>query len=269
MAVRDDALLDAIQTSFFLYPEIPGESEDLGIPGVQGRVTKISHPLANLVGAATLAPDDADAAIAQVSDIFIGRNLAFGWVTGPSTTPADLPERLMRRGLVKIDEMAGMALTDLSTPISPNPAVEVRETEPDDFEAASDVMARAYGMPEDVASLFARLMGMDTGIRIRGYLAYVDEGREPVAFSVQVYIPGQPVTLLGGAATLPEQRGKGVYTSLVARRLADARQDGIEAAVIQAVRSTSAPICARLGFRELCGLELYAWLPEGEATEHS
>ena len=43
----------------------------------------------------------------------------------------------------------------------------------------------------------------------------------------------------------------------MARRLADARQDGIEAAVIQAVRTTSAPICRKLGFVEIAPLEMY------------
>jgi len=64
--------------------------------------------------------------------------------------------------------------------------------------------------------------------------------------------------LLGGAATLEEFRGQGTYTALVARRLADARADGRTAAVIQGDRRTSAPICAKLGFREICGLELFA-----------
>jgi len=47
----------------------------------------------------------------------------------------------------------------------------------------------------------------------------------------------------------------------VKRRLDDARADGREAAVIQADRNTSAPICAKLGFRELCSLEVYVWSP--------
>jgi predicted GNAT family acetyltransferase len=58
---------------------------------------------------------------------------------------------------------------------------------------------------------------------------------------------------------VPEHRGRGIYSALVAKRLADARADGRSAAVIQAVRSTSAPICAKLGFREVCALEFYAW----------
>jgi N-acetylglutamate synthase-like GNAT family acetyltransferase len=72
-----------------------------------------------------------------------------------------------------------------------------------------------------------------------------------------LYLPDQPIALLLSAATLPAFRGYGIYTSLVARRLADARQDGIDAAIIQAVRATSAPICRKLGFVEIAPLDLY------------
>jgi GNAT superfamily N-acetyltransferase len=99
----------------------------------------------------------------------------------------------------------------------------------------------------------------DSKVGNRGYFAYVDGGAEPVGWSYLVYLPDSPIVLLGGAATLPEHRGRGIYSALVAKRLADARSDGRSAAVIQAVRSTSAPIAAKLGFREICGLELYSW----------
>jgi len=84
------------------------------------------------------------------------------------------------------------------------------------------------------------------------------DGDQPVAWSYLVYLPDSPTVLLGGAATLEEYRGHGIYTALVARRLADARVDGRTAAVIQGDRKTSAPICAKLGFREICGLEMFA-----------
>ena len=67
----------------------------------------------------------------------------------------------------------------------------------------------------------------------------MDGGTEPVGWSYLVYLPDSPIVLLGGAATLPEHRGRGIYSALVAKRLADARADGRTAAVIQAVRSTS------------------------------
>ena len=261
MPVSQDALIHAIETSFFLVPELPGRIEHLRIGGLQGRITPTSHPLANLVGAATLDAATADDTIRQVRDRFASEQKAFGWVVGPSSTPGDLRDRLSAAGLSRVDEMVGMALTDLSVPIRANLAVCIREAAGDDLLQASAMMGRAYGLPADVARLFVEALLLGRGqLRSRTYLASLGEG-EPVAFGSLISLPNQPIVLLGGAATMAAHRGQGIYTSLVARRLADARADGAEAAIIQAVRSTSAPICRKLGFTELCGLELFAWTP--------
>ena len=82
-----------------------------------------------------------------------------------------------------------------------------------------------------------------------------------MAVSLATRVPGTSILMLSGAATLPEYRGRGVYTSTVVRRIADGRAEGCEAAIIQAVRATSAPICRRIGFRELCGLEMWVKTP--------
>jgi hypothetical protein len=123
-----------------------------------------------------------------------------------------------------------------------------------------DMMGRAYGMPADIVDLFNRMLVASPRIKSRGYFAYLD-GDAPIAWSYLVNIPDSKFVLLGGAATVPEARAHGVYSALVKRRLADARADGREAAVIQADRDTSAPICAKLGFRELCSMEVFAWMP--------
>jgi GNAT superfamily N-acetyltransferase len=160
--------------------------------------------------------------------------------------------------------MAALVLTDLETPIRANPEVEIRDVTPDELRAAIPILARAYGLPEDLTQLFADAYAQNQDkVRARSYLAYL--AGEPVSWAFLVYIPDRPIALLGGAGTLPEHRGKGIYTSLVARRLADARADGIEAAVLQAVQSTSAPICRKLGFRDIGVMDFYGWLPEGVA----
>lgn len=270
MAVTHDDLLQAIETSLFIYPPTPGIVDPLGVPGVVARVTPVSHPLANLVGVAQLRPDTADDVIAAVRDAYAVQDKAAGWVVGPLSTPADLGERLRTAGFIKADEMAGMALTDLDHPIPANPAVHVWEAGPDELMAATPMIAQAYGLPLEVAQFVNKmaLAGVDR-IRIRAYLAALGDDPAPVAFGNLVYLSGGPIVLLGGAATLPHARGHGVYSALVARRLADARAGGAEAAVIQAVRSSSAPICQSLGFTELCNLDFYAWLPpsmRGEAA---
>jgi len=257
--VNDNALVEAIESSLFLYPPIPGLTRDLGERGIRGRVTEMSHPLANLCGMAALTESDADDAIARVKGRFAKDRRAFGWVTGPSTRPRDLDRRLGGAGLQPIAHLAGMsAPVDLD--VGASTAVRIREVGADEQLRETEMMGRAYGMPADVAALFVRLLS-DSRVKSRAYFASLD-GRAPVAWSYLVYLPSSPIVLLGGAATLPEARGKGIYSALVKRRLDDARRDGREAAVIQADRDTSAPICARLGFRELCSLEVYGWLPE-------
>jgi GNAT superfamily N-acetyltransferase len=260
MSVAEDELVVAIESSLQVYPPVSGLSEDLGVKGVRGRVTDLSHPLANLVGMADIAPENVDATLKMVRSRYSGGRKAYGWVTGPLTRPHDLGERLVGAGLTKADEMAGMALTDLDVQIAADPTIEVREATLHEAQAASEMMARAYGIPEEVARFFNVLLAMsENKVRNRGYFAYVDGREQPAGWSYLVFLPDSPIVLLGGAATLPEHRGRGVYSALVAKRLADARADGRRAAVIQAVRSTSAPIAAKLGFREVCGLEFYAW----------
>jgi GNAT superfamily N-acetyltransferase len=260
LSVTEDKLIHAVESSLHAIPPVSGLSEDLGVRGVSGRITDLSHPLANLVGMADIAPDDVDATLKMVRNRYSRGRKAYGWVTGPLTRPHDLGARLVASGLKKEDEMAGMVLTDLAVPMPVDPKIEIREVTLHEVQAASGMMARAYGLPEEVMRLLNVLLAMtDRKVRNRGYFAYLDGGTDPVAWSYLVYLPDSPIVLLGGAATVPEARGRGIYSALVAKRLADARADGRSAAVIQAVRSTSAPIAAKLGFREVCGLEFYAW----------
>ena len=120
MTITEDALIHAIESSLHVYPPVTGLAEDLGIRGVRGRLTDLSNPLANLVGMANIEPDEVDATLKMVRNRYSRGRKGYGWVTGPLTRPRDLGERLVASGLKKTDEMAGMALTDLAVPISPN-----------------------------------------------------------------------------------------------------------------------------------------------------
>ena len=249
-------LVEAIESTLFIFPSVPGLSQDLGIPGLRGRITKISHPLANLCGDARFSEREADAMIEKVRQRY--GDLVFGWLTGPSTRPGDLASRLEAAGLRNVDSIAGMALTDLALPIDVDPKTRVREVSWPDAIANSELMARAYGLPPEMMRLFNEIAASSADrVKARPYVASHEDDRI-VAWAWLVYLPDSPTVLLGGAATLEEYRGHGLYTALVARRLADARADGRTAAIIQGDRKTSAPICAKIGFREICGLELFA-----------
>jgi N-acetylglutamate synthase-like GNAT family acetyltransferase len=258
-----EALVEALETSMFLLPDVPGQTRTLTtFPGLRCRMTSVSYPLSNLVGLSQLTPENVDATLQQVRDLFARERKVFGWLLGPNSTPADLGQRLAAAGFVKVADMAGMALTDLQVSLPTPPDVHVRVATEDDLELASKVLAEAYPAPEDVCRQFSLLFLRHMAhLQARVYLAYVDGVERPVAYAAKIHLPDQPIVQLFSSATLPAWRHRGVYTSLVARRLADAHRDGARAAIVQAERATSAPICQQLGFTELGGLELHAWMP--------
>ena len=258
MEITDDAILHIIEDSFFLEQETPGRLEFLDFDGVRGRYSPlVSSPFSNVMVKTKLTPANADSVIQTVRDQFAAWNKAFGWMVIDSTTPADMAQRLQVAGFAKAFELAWMSL-NVNHPITANPAVRVRRAVASDAPVISDLFHRAYPVPKSVSD---NLVSNWQPTKDMKYLAYVEGVDEPVAVASQTYFPDKPITLLGGAATLPEYRGWGIYTSLVAHRLKSAGDDGIQTAVIRATRGTSAPICQKLGFTEQCSIDIYVWTP--------
>ena len=258
MTASKETILRALENSFFEFPEVPGLWELPDFPGLRAHATpQTSHPVGNLVGVATLSEANADAVIAQVQDFFGRRGHIVGWWVNPSSTPGDLVSRLETAGFTKIVEQAGQVLTNLGFDIKVNPAVTVRQATPDDRDDLIRLFTTAYPVPEALAAVVTDTLPLVAGGR--HYLAFFDGVEGPVSGASMFPFPDSTVAVMQGAATLTDYRGKGVYTALMAKRLADARAMGMEAAILQADRKTSAPICANLGFEEVCSIDLYAW----------
>jgi len=258
MAASKEALLRALENSIFEFPAIPERWELLEFPGVRAHATpQASHPIGNLVGVSTLTAANADAVIAQVRDFFAARDHTVGWWVNPSSTPGDLVRRLEAAGFAKVLAQAGQVLTTMGRAIQVNPAVTVRQATHEDLDDVIRVYATAYPLPEALAAVVTDVLPLAAGGR--HYLAFLDGVEGPVAVASMFPFPKSTVAVMQGAATLNAYRGHGVYTALMAKRLADARDMGMEAAILQADRTTSAPICANLGFEEVCSIDLYAW----------
>jgi GNAT superfamily N-acetyltransferase len=258
MAASKASILFALENSIFEVPELPGRWEVPSFWGVRAHATpQTSHPIGNLVGVATLTEAHADAIIAQVQAFFAKRHHRVGWWVNPSSTPGDLVLRLEAAGFAKVIEQAGQVLTDMGRAITVNPAVTVRQATHADRDELMRVYATAYPLPEALAAVITDVVPLAAGGR--HYLAFLDGVEGPVAVASMFPFPTSTIAVMQGAATRSQYRGKGVYTALMATRLVDARDMGMEAAILQADRTTSAPICANLGFEEVCSIDLYAW----------
>lgn len=242
------AALDSLP--FSLVPERALSA--FGIDGVVGFCSGQRLPEGNVVGQARLTGNNVDAAITRVAERF-GMN-PYLWTVGPLSTPEDLPQHLRNRGLREGPSLVGMVFDQRDAVAEGSPwTVERVSMEEALSHAARLALAYGMGMTPDSFEYVLRTVGESSpGSGI--YLATDATTRTVVGYGVTVAL-GPQLVFLSGSATVPAFRGRGVYRAVVAARLRDAFAGGAEAALITAVSDTSAPICARMGFRACCTIQ--------------
>jgi GNAT superfamily N-acetyltransferase len=252
-------LPSAVEAGFFLLPALPGQLSSLPFPDLRSRLTPISSPFANVVGAARLTSQSADSTIASVIDFFIARRLSFGWRVGPSSTPPDLGQRLLAAGLQRLEDIHGLCRLDLSIDLPTDPSLTIRQAGVEELDLLVDLLEEAFSYHAVWAPILGKAYlerhAYSEG-RIAVYLAFEQGIVEPIAFGSLYFLPDQPVAMLSGAGTRPAYRRRGIYSQLIAHRLRQARASGAAASVIQAAHE-SAEACRKLGFTQFCALEHY------------
>lgn len=189
---------------------------------------------------------DTDRVIDETIAIYRDRGLKFRWNAGPGSGPADLGERLARRGLT-LSLGRGMARsTD-----APAGSGDVRLVDESMLEAFSQVMAAGWGSdPNALLALHRHVLGEGQQFM---FLAY-DDG---VPAATASYVACERSAYLIGGVVLRAHRGRGLYRDLVHARLAHARARGLTVATSHARESTSAPILDKLGFETVCPMAMY------------
>lgn len=225
-----------------------------------------AHPGSNGVGGFRWPAEVADEKIEAMIDRFRQRGIGFTWYVSPFDEPKDLAERLERHGLLLAGDHVTMARVGLdASDIETHPDVEVRLVEAND-DAGIEALLQIDGtcfhwtkeqIDERRASYFER--ARNPRLREKGipYLAWLNG--QAVGNGHLYFQAG--LALLGGAGVLPAARGQKVYSTLLARRLADAHARGYHIAVIHAA-PMSRPIVARYGFKPYARTLIYGWMPE-------
>ncbi len=191
--------------------------------------------------------------IAETIARYTSASTPFRWHVGPSSAPADLEARLTARGFSRVDTLAGMCIPTDAEIVAPDPSIDVAPLEESEEEAFADVIASTFDHPEPVRErLIERLRTTRGADRPRHFVARID-GRVVGSTS---YSPMRRAGLLQGAAVVEAYRRRGVYRQMIRARLALLRDQGCALAVITARVSTSAPICARLGFERVCTIDV-------------
>jgi GNAT superfamily N-acetyltransferase len=203
--------------------------------------------------AATLDDD-----IAEQVAYFRQWDQPFSWHVYAHDQPANLAERLVAHGF-ELDDQADVMVLDLQSPpaalLAPLQVAIRQITQREQLSDVIGVMERVWG--GDFGWIWRRLGGhMEIPGYLNIYMADVDG--QPASAAWVYFYPGSRFAGLFGGSTVPELRGRGLYTALLAARAQEAIRRGYRFLTIDA-GEMSRPIVAGHGFQQLTQVFDYLW----------
>jgi len=206
-----------------------------------------------------LTEENADRVIAEQIAHFRQLGMSFEWKTLDYDAPSDLQQRLLAQGFQADDPEAilVLAIADAPDKLLARPSYEIRTaTDEDGFADADAVHAAVWpGLPPPSQRVRGMLSHDPQSVSL--HVAYLDG--KPVSYGRLEFLVGSPFASLWAGATLPEARGRGVYTSVVASRLQEAKTRGCEYITVDADPNTSMPILHKLGFQTMAISTPFLW----------
>lgn len=236
--------------------EIIEEPDLLRIVTSPGTASRSSVTMARFRGATT------DVRVREVLGFFRSRNRSMTWITGPSTRPADLGERLVTHGLVHLKDELGMAL-ELDAlgelPTVPEGFRLERVLDDDRFEDFVRVHAAVHDLtPSQARPLFegARAEGLVLESRERLYVGYLHGSPA----TVSMMFLSETAAGIYAVATLAAVRRRGLGGAMTSAPLAEAQDEGYRIGTLTASAMGSS-LYRWIGFREYCKIRFYAFDP--------
>ncbi len=217
-------------------------------PGLTFFVAPPTSPLVGWVIYTRLDAAGADEAIQSTIAFFKQYGGEFEWKVYDHDTPPDLKQRLLAHGFVSEDVEAVLALDLETVPPgfwAPATADQRRLTDPAQLADVTRIETEVWGEPfGDLEVMLAAEMQATPDL-ISVYVAYA--GAAPASSAWIRYYPEREFAELYGGATMPSQRGQGLYTALVKARAVEARQRGVRFLVVD-TSPMSRPVLEKQGF---------------------
>lgn len=216
-------------------------------------------PGMSFVSYSRLTHENADERIREQIERFAGWDGPFSWDHYSHDQPPDLLERLIAHGFEPEEEPGAVMVLDLSQ--APESLLEPTNISLRRIERREQ-LAEVIRIEESVwGSSFTWIEErLGDNLEIPGFLSvYVAEvDGQPASAAWIYFFPNSHFAGLFGGSTLPDQRGKGLYSALLSVRAREARQRGYRYLTIDA-GPMSRPIAARRGFRRLTTMTSCTW----------
>ena len=226
--------------------EFPGLRRE-ELPGLVRHVDLIGH--SGMVIYSHLSADSVDATIREQIEYFRSIGQEFEWKVYRHDEPPDLLDRLAAHAFA-IDETEAVLVLDLheNLPSLQSEAPVRRVGSLDELREVASIKERVYGAGADDLLRHLSFEMDQAPDYLSVYVAYIDD--VPAATAWIRFPQHSAFASLWGGSTLPEVRNRGLYTSLLAARIEEARQRGYRYVTVDA-RHMSRPILEKRGFRLL------------------
>jgi GNAT superfamily N-acetyltransferase len=207
-------------------------------------------------------PETVDPLINQIIAYFKARELPTTIFVSPACTPADLGDRLLKRGFHKNEtEEAWLVFSELLRCQLPaaRPEITVEAIAKQQTGRFVSTMMAAFEIPDFFAPYLVGLTEPSVGLpTVCHYLAWLDG--QPVG-TASLVCHGQLGTL-GGVGVAPAYRTRGVATNLILKVFSDAQTRGLDTILIQTGAATPLERLLRIhGFKRVFTRVAYG-LPE-------
>ena len=254
--MEDPAIaVEANEAEFLLALGRTGGGEERDEPEITWTIGGSPIAYHNCVVRADLTPADADAAIVASQELMRTKGVPGSWHVGPSMRPADLGERLVGHGFEGGPE-PGMVADLPEIPDVGRPAGLVVETA--DLRAYEQVLAAGFGEgPKEAAWVCEMYRRLGDDPSWRHYVGRLDG--EPVATATLFFAAS--VAGIYFVCTTPAFRGRGIGTAISRDAMLAARELGYATAVLGS-SPMGQRVYERLGFREVCTVDVYEWSPD-------
>ncbi len=217
----------------------------------------ISDDMFNYVLSARFTKENVARRVDQVIHMFQEHDLPFSWWVGESDSPTDLKNELCQQGLMFKEKDVGMIL-DLQSffPKTKSQLHFKRVSSAGALQDFGDIILAIGGHPECYERIYRHipLSILQENSLLQMHIAYL-EGR-PIVSGILVL--GDNMGGIYYVATVPEERGKGYGTAMMEHLLNLAKQRGYFLAGLEASHE-GLNLYKRLGFKEVCIFEEYAW----------
>ncbi|WP_112662512.1 GNAT family N-acetyltransferase [Microvirga flavescens] len=222
----------------------------------------------NAVLLTDLNSSNAEAIIAREIAFFGAQGRSFEWKHYSHDTPAELPDLLTKAGFLPEAQEVFVAFDTEQKIESPALPAEVEIRALTDAASIQNaitwVNVAVYGDAAYAAwlanTIAAEKQANPDGLSL--YAAYADE--EPVSIAWMRHQRGDLFGGLFGGSTVEGWRGKGIYSTLVAMRAAEAKERGGRWLTVDC-SPMSLPILERRGFQRLSVITPFIWAPPKES----